>query len=214
MAASTSPLFTDTLKSIPGFFGIRLDAEPSYDVEDTVGDVEIRRYAPALFAHVCVGGDHDSAVELAYEKLADYIYGDNESREKMEMTSPVFQIEGESRMFSVPIQKRQTADGWAVAFFLSNNLSPLEAPLPDDPAIRILASKEALVATLRYNGNNTEQRRLIAKSEMIQALHESRWTMEEHVYWASYDQPFAIPYLKRNEAHASVSPQIFVTADP
>lgn len=179
MTASTNPLFTDTLKSIPGFFGIRLDAEPRYDIEDIVGGVEIRRYAPALFAHVCVGGDHDSAVELAYEKLAGYIYGDNESREKMEMTSPVFQIEGESRMFSVPLRKHQTANGWTVAFFLSNNLSPGEAPLPDDPAIRILASQETLVATLRYNGNNTDARRSIAKADMIQALQESRWALDE-----------------------------------
>ena len=205
MTASTSPLFTDTLKSIPGFFGIRLDAEPKYDIEDTVGEVEIRRYAPALFVHVCVGGDHDNAVEVAYDKLADYIYGDNESREKMEMTSPVFQIDGESRMFSVPIRKHQTVDGWTVAFFLSNNLSPGEAPLPDDPEIRRLESPERLVATLRYNGNSTEQQRSIAKTELIQALQESKWTIDDHVYWASYDQPFAIPYLKRNEAHASVS---------
>lgn len=209
MVTSTSPLFTDTLKSIPGFFGIRLDAEPRYDVQDTVRDVEIRRYAPALFAHVCVGGAHDSAVELAYEKLAGYIYGDNESREKMEMTSPIFQIEGESRMLCMPLRKHQTTNGWTVAFFLSNNLSPGEAPLPDDPAIRILASQETLVATLRYNGNNTEQQRLIAKTEMIQALQESRWTLEDQVYWASYDQPFAIPYLKRNEVHACVSLQPF-----
>lgn len=205
MNGSTSPLFTDTLKSIPGFFGIRLDAEPTYHMEDIVGQVEIRRYASALLAHVSADGDHDNAVEAARQKLADYIYGDNESREKMEMTSPVFQIDGESKMFSVPLRKHETPGGWTVAFFLSNNLSPGEAPLPDDPAISILKSAEILVATLRYSGNNTEQQRSLAKKELIQALSGSKWTVDDQVYWASYDQPFAIPYFKRNEAHAPVT---------
>src|SRR5688572_29302671 len=127
MNGSTSPLFTDTLKSIPGFFGIRLDSEPTYHLEYIVGKVEIRRYASALLAHVSADGDHDNAVDAARQKLTDYIYGDNESREKMEMTSPVFQIDGESKMFSVPLHEHETPGGWTVAFFLSNNLSPGEA---------------------------------------------------------------------------------------
>jgi hypothetical protein len=205
MNGSTSPLFTDILKSIPGFFGIRLDAEPAYRMEDTVGQVEIRRYAPALLARVSTDGDHDSAVEAAHEKLADYIYGDNESREKMEMTSPTFQADGESKMFCVPPRKDENSGGWTVAFFLSNNLDPGEAPLPDDPAIGILESPEMLVATLRYSGNNTEQRRSLAKSELTKTLSGSKWEIDDQVYWASYDQPFAIPCFKRNEAHAPVA---------
>ena len=205
MSSSTSPLFTDILKSIPGFFGIRVDAEPAYHMEGIVGRVEIRRYAPALLAQVSTDGDHDNAVDAAQGKLTDYIYGDNESREKMEMTSPTFQTDGESKMFSVPPRKHGASGGWTVAFFLSNNLDSGEAPLPDDPAISIVESPEMLVATLRYGGNNTEQQRSIAKRELIQTLSGSKWDLDDQVYWASYDQPFAIPFLKRNEAHAPVA---------
>ncbi|WP_158982966.1 SOUL family heme-binding protein [Lysobacter panacisoli] len=210
MNASSSPLLTDTLKSIPGFFGIRLDTQPAYHMEGLIGKVEIRRYAPSLLAQVSADGSHDAAVALAREKLTDYVYGDNESREKMEMTSPNFQVEGDSKMFPVLLSRhkessrRKESDSWRVAFFLSNSLVAAEAPLPDDPAIRIRRTPENLVATLRYRGSNTEERRALAKRELLQALSGSKWTADDHVYWASYDRAFAIPYLTRNEVHVRV----------
>ncbi|MBF6025353.1 SOUL family heme-binding protein [Lysobacter niastensis] len=205
MNGTTKPLLTDTLRSIPGFFGIRLGSEPAYHMEGIVGHVEIRRYAPALLAHVFAEGGHDAAVGAAREKLADYIHGDNESREKMEMTSPIFQTTGEFRMFPIPLRKQPNQDGWTVAFFLSNHLDAGEAPLPDDPAIGILESPEVLVATLRYNGYDTEEHRSLAKEELILALAGSRWTVIDHVLWASYDQTFAIPHFRRNEVQALVA---------
>lgn len=206
----SSPLLLDTLRSIPGFFGIRLDAQPAYHVEDLVGNVEVRRYAPSLLAQVSADGSHDAAVALAHEKLADYVYGGNESREKMEMTSPSFQVEGDSKVFPISLSTRRDpgaqkeSDRWRVAFFLSNTLAAREVPLPDDPAIRIRQSPETLVATLRYRGGNTEERRSLAKRELIAALSGSKWEADDHVYWASYDQAFAIPYLTRNEVHVRV----------
>ncbi|MDI9238645.1 heme-binding protein [Lysobacter sp. LF1] len=210
MNASSSPLFTDTLKSIPGFFGIRFDAKPAYHIEDIVGKVEIRRYAPSWLAQVSADGSHDAAVALAHEKLADYVCGGNESREKMGMTSPSFEVEGESKMFPVSLSRRDESsrqeelDGWRVAFFISNCLSAREVPLPDDPAIQIRQTPETLVATLRYRGGNTEERRSLAKRELIEALSGSKWTADDQVYWASYDQAFVIPYLTRNEVHVRV----------
>lgn len=53
MNASSSPLFTDTLKSIPGFFGIRLDTQPAYRIEDT----DLRAQTSAL--------EYDIAVQRA-----------------------------------------------------------------------------------------------------------------------------------------------------
>lgn len=204
MNSATAPLFTDVLKSIPRFFGIRLDARPAYHVEDTVGPVEIRRYAPALFVHTSADGGHDAAVRAAREKLEDYIYGDNESLEKMEMTYPTYQADGESTMFPSALRLREM-HGWRVAFFLSNNLAACEAPLPDDPTIRVHESLETLVAVLGYRGADTAASRSTAKRELMHALSGSKWAADDQVYWATYDQAFSIPYLKKNEVHVRVA---------
>jgi len=204
MNGATAPLFTDVLKSIPRFFGIRLDARPAYHMEDIVGPVEIRRYAPALFAHTSADGSHDAAIRVAREKLEDYIYGDNESLEKMEMTYPTYQADGESTMFPSALRLREM-HGWRVAFFLSNNLAAGEAPLPDDPTIRVHESMETLVAVLGYRGADTEHSRSAAKRELMHALSGSKWAADDQVYWATYDQAFSIPYLKKNEVHVRVA---------
>lgn len=204
MNGATAPLFTDVLRSIPRFFGIRLDAKPAYRMEDVVGPVEIRRYAPALFVHASADGSHDAAVRVAREKLEDYIYGDNEALDKMEMTYPTYQGDEESTMFPSALRMRER-HGWRVAFFLSNNLTAGKAPLPDDPAVRVHESQEALVAVLGYRGADTEESRTAAKRDLMQALSGSRWAADDQVYWATYDQAFSIPYLKKNEVHVRVA---------
>jgi hypothetical protein len=83
--------FTELLKSVPGFFGIRLEEEPKYDVIETLGDVEVRRYAPALIARLTVPGRFEEAVDQAFDRLARYIFGENSGEVKLAMTVPVEQ---------------------------------------------------------------------------------------------------------------------------
>jgi hypothetical protein len=171
--------------------------------------VEIRRYAPSLHAYVHSEGVNNTALAEAREKLRSYMYGENECREKLEMTVPIYEAEGASQAFPTPCSMQDEADvGWTVAFFLSNNLAADEAPLPDDPAIVLRDSPETLVAALRYRGNDTQERRGVAKRELMQALSGSRWAADDQVYWARYGLAFAIPYLKRNEVHVRVSKSV------
>ena len=63
--------FTEILKSVPGFFGIRLEEQPKYEVIETIDeDVEIREYQPALLARLTIEGEHDKAVDEAFDRLA------------------------------------------------------------------------------------------------------------------------------------------------
>lgn len=204
------PTFKDILSSIPGIFGIRLEEEPAYDVLDTIEDVEVRRYRPAVLAQVTISGDHDSALDQAFEKLAGYIYGENSANEKMGMTSPVFQaLRGEKMEMTTPVMQSAEGDGWTVAFFLSNALDEATAPKPKDPAVKIVSQPETTLASLRFSGNNSIESRAKAKQELLAALAGSaRWRVMDDVSWAQYDQPFAIPFLKRNEAHVAVAEKI------
>lgn len=208
--AGIRPTFKDVLSSIPGVFGIRLEEEPAFSVVDTLGDVEIRSYLPAVLAEVTVEGDHDSALDTAFRKLAGYIYGKNSDHEKLGMTSPVFQEAiGDRSDMPSPMSRHADGERWTIAFFLFNSLSVDAAPIPDDPSITLVVQPEMLRATLRYSGNNSEEARAEAKRKLLEALDATpRWRVLDGVSWAQYDQPFAIPFLKRNEAHVAVEEAI------
>lgn len=194
------------LQAIPGFFGIRLEEEPEYEIIEEVGRVEIRHYRPALIAQVTVPGDHDHAMDAAFDKLARYIYGGNVQGTQMKMTSPVLQqARGEQMHMTSPLRQQASGSGWTVAFFLANDMAAADAPQPIDPAITLVEEPETVLGSLRYSGNNTEERRREYKEELLETLAgHPRWRVDDEVTWAQYDQPFAIPFLKRNEAHVAL----------
>ena len=147
MSESVQLPFAEKLKAIPGFFGIRLEEKPAYEVIESVGDVEIRRYAQSLLAEITLPGNHDQAVDAAFDRLARYIFGENSEHEQMSMTNPVYQREARQPSAAVPLRRRSNA--WTIAFFLANDMLPVEAPKPNDPAIELVVEPEHVVASLR-----------------------------------------------------------------
>ena len=195
---------SEKLKAIPGFFGIRLEEKPAYEVIDTLDDVEIRRYEQCLLARITMPGDHDEAMDAAFDRLGRYIFGENAEREVMEMTNPVFQRH-EPRGSASGNAVRQISDAWSMAFFLANNMLPGEAPKPDDPAIELVTEPEHKIAVLRYSGNDSDEQRAVHRQRLLDTLSLStRWAVDKDVYWAQYDAPFTLPFVKRNEAMVAV----------
>jgi hypothetical protein len=205
--------FTEILKSVPGFFGIRLEEEPKFEVVEHLGpdeSIEIRRYAPALLARVTVAGDHDEAVDEGFDRLARYIFGDNRPAGLAEMRTRANDGAGggEQMAMTIPVRQEQAAGGWTIAFFLSNDLEASGAPQPNDPGIELVREPVRVVAVLRYRGNNSDERRLGATRELLGALADHpRWRVDDEVTWAQYDAPFVIPFMKRNEAQVAVKPR-------
>jgi len=128
---------TEYLKSIPEFVGIRVNEEPTYDVLERTGDVEIRRYAPMATATVPVQAEGEEAREEAFKRLAAFIFGENQEGETLAMTSPVVE---DRREMTFVLPKRVLADG---------------VPNPTDPSIRIAFTPSRTVAALRYGGDQT-----------------------------------------------------------
>jgi len=193
--------FTDILKSIPGTFGIRLEEEPKFDVVETSDEIEVRRYRPALLAEITLPGGHDRAVDQAFDRLSAYIFGENSTQAKMHMTIPVYQREGVS---DAPWMKAKSGE-WTIGFFLGNDLAPEDVPKPTDKSIQLRTVPARSIAVVRYTGNNTDERRAEARDKLRGwlALHPE-YRADTSVYWAQYDAPFVVPFLKRNEAQVAL----------
>ncbi|MBT7719144.1 MAG: heme-binding protein, partial [Halieaceae bacterium] len=61
--------------------------EPSWTLVDTVEKVELREYAPSIQAVTQL--DHSGQTSAGFQRLAGFIFGGNETGEKIAMTAPV-----------------------------------------------------------------------------------------------------------------------------
>lgn len=199
---------TEKLKTIPDVFGIRLNEQPDYEVLVTEGDVEVRRYKKTLIAQVTVQGEHDLAVKSGFQTLANYIFGDNEERSTIEMTAPVFQQNAQGNQsigMTAPLFREQNENGWTISFVIPEKFDLNTVPDPVNSNIRLAEMPERKTAVFRYSGNNNEEKMREAEEKLNEWLTSSGLTAKSTIRWAQYDPPFAIPFLKRNEAQIDIN---------
>ena len=68
--------------------------EPTYTAEQITSRVEIRHYGPRIAAETTVTAEEVAARSDGFRRLAGYIFGGNQVREKIAMTAPVAQQDG------------------------------------------------------------------------------------------------------------------------
>jgi hypothetical protein len=175
--------FSEILKSIPGSLGIRLEEELPYTVVEKKGDLEIRDYVPFTLARMHMDTGFEKASEYCFRALAGFIFGNNEQGEKTSMTTPVFYDDA--------------GDGWVMSFYLPDEVKHLK---PLDLSIKIEEMHAKRVAVVRFSGNFDQTSMNNAKDELLQLVSEAGLKPQSEVWWAQFDQPMAIPALKRNEA--------------
>lgn len=180
----------EMLGAIPGMVGIRTENEPPYRLIREVGAFQLRRYEAMVVAQTLVEGSRDEAVDEGFRRLAGYIFGDNKPENQMSMTTPVLQAKMEN--------------AWLISFVLEEEFTLESAPKPLDPRVTLALIPPKTVATYRYTGNNTDANMQEAAEELRGWLKAQNFSMVGEVAWGQYDQPFAVPFLKRNEAYVEI----------
>lgn len=193
-------------ESVTSVFGVRFPYEqPRYVVTQDLGqDVEIRRYDPTLAIEANVrGSSREKAASEAFTLLFRYITGTNHDEQKIGMTVPV-QIAAQPIAMTTPVQT--TSDGGQVTmrFFLPKAVADAGAPAPLDARLRLVRTPEATIAARRYSGVADAAARDHNAAILMGALARSQWKPAGEIALLSYDPPFAIPFLRRNEATVPV----------
>ncbi len=201
--------------------------EPAYDVEQRIGDVEVRRYAASLRAETTVEARSSSeALSAGFRRLAGYIFGGNAPRERIAMTAPVTQ-ESERIAMTVPVTQSQAegaqaegaqAEGarveganaderFTVTFTMPKGRTLASMPVPDDARVILREVPARRVAVLRYRGRYAPEG-LAEKAHELEAVL-TRAGIEHHgrAEWAGYDPPTTLPLLRRNEVWIDLEPR-------
>ncbi|WP_309666443.1 heme-binding protein [Tabrizicola sp.] len=172
---------------------------PDYTVEVTDGAFEIRQYPPHIAAEVTVSGSRDAAINAGFRVLAGYIFGGNEAKAKVAMTTPVTQAPSEKIAMTTPVTQTGSDHGWTVQFMMPAAYTLDTLPKPNDSRIRLVTTKPVRMVVLRFSGipttaslaSRTEELRAWAKAKGLATTGEPQFMF--------YDAPFKLPWKRRNE---------------
>ena len=185
-------------ESVLSVFGIRGTYEqPPYRVLAILEPgIELRAYAPRVAVETPVGGAGDSA---AFGRLFRYITGANTAGRAVAMTAPVEQAPQRIAM-TVPVEM---SGGATMRFFLPASLAA-SPPVPTDKDVHVVRLPAMTLGVARYSGIATMQARTQQIIRLRAALTRAgRVAVGDPILW-SYDPPFALPFVRRNEVALEV----------
>jgi effector-binding domain-containing protein len=193
-------------------FGATAAEEPSYDTTARDGRIEIRQYGEILVAQTTVDGEYDQVGSAAFRRLADFIFGNNDSRTKVAMTSPVFQEVAGSRqstgeridMTTPVLQESDDETAWTMTFVMPAEYTLSTLPRPRDSRVQIRTVPSKTVAALRFSGRLTKKRFDRYSAELLDWVADNGFIVRSSPRSAGYDPPWTLPPLRRNEIQIDV----------
>jgi hypothetical protein len=178
--------------------------EPNYTVlkkEATEKHIEFRRYSETIVAEVTVDGDHNEATSKGFRLLADYIFGNNITNNKMEMTAPVTQQATSTKMeMTIPVSQEKTENGlWKVRFFMPTEYNLETLPKPNNNKVNLISVPPYHAAAIQFSGRWTEANFYEHRRLLEAHLKNTNVTTEGEAIYAYYNAPITPWFLRRNE---------------
>ncbi len=160
--------------------------EARYDVVKSNEVYEIRKYSDRLAIQVVKTNQNNS-----FRKLFNYISGDNETKEEIKMTTPVTQMQKEGNM--------------SMQFYLPEKFNKDNVPNPSSSDVEIINIEGGYYAVIRYSGRASEKNFIKHKVILEKQLKKDNILILSSAIKATYNSPFTLPMLRRNEAMFKVN---------
>jgi hypothetical protein len=155
--------------------------ESPFNIVHQTDFYEIRHYVDRLAVQATYTNQNSS-----FRNLFNYISGENIDSEKIKMTTPVTQSEKSSEM--------------VMQFYLPSKFTKKTAPVPTDPRVKLIAIEEGYYAVIKYSGRLTDKNFNKHKKILKENLIEDKIEIIGPAIKATYNGPFTLPILRRNEA--------------
>jgi hypothetical protein len=193
--------------------------EPKYEVIQTDGAFEIRKYAPILIAETFVDGDMDEASNKGFRLIADYIFGNNQvvdsnANTKIAMTAPVT-VEPVSQKIpmTAPVTvepqstdtNMQLAKKWRIHFVMPSQYTLANIPKPKNDAITLKEIPSKYFLVYSYSWLNTLTRVQNKTDEALEWANRKGLKVIGAPKLSRYDPPWTLPMFKRNEIMLEVA---------
>ncbi len=157
-----------------------------YQVVKKSGNIEIRDY-PDLMLAATSSKVASNGRDGSFMRLFRYISGDNESKEKISMTTPVF-MEGGVDQPTV-----------SMGFVMPKSVAKQGVPAPTGDGVEIQTRKGGRFAVIRFSGRMDSDLASTHEKKLRQWLREQGLEGEASADTAGYDPPFTPGPFRRNE---------------
>jgi hypothetical protein len=177
---------------------------PKYYVIKKQNEIEIRRYPAYIQAEVVIDEkQYKSAVEKGFKVLAGYIFGNNVSKQKIDMTSPVQASQSEKIAMTKPVTVTGESS-FTVAFIMPSAYTLETLPQPKDSQIQFRLIPARSLAAIRFSGFFRQDKIQKNKQRLGQWLKEQGIETEGDFIVAGYNPPWVPGFLARNEILISI----------
>jgi len=174
--------------------------EAKYTVLLNEQNFEVRQYESHLLAETIVEGDLEDAGSNAFNLLFKYISGDNKSKSKVSMTSPVTQEAVSEKIDMTSPVGQQLKDGkWAVSFMMPSSYTLDTLPVPTNPSVILRQVPAQYIAAIRYSGFWSEKGYRLNLDKLNDWIEKQKLRVIGVPIWARYNPPFMPWFLRRNE---------------
>jgi hypothetical protein len=191
--------------------------QPEYRVEFEYGRLEIRRYAHQIQAETTVAeASWAESLNEGFLRLAAYIFGANEGRQKLAMTSPVLTT------VSVGTSRERTVQAWKppsvadleklngrtsriMAFVMPSDMTLDQLPQPDNEDVHLHGVPPRRMAVLAFRGSYGGDLPAQKRNELLFLLKCAGLKAASEVWFAAYDGPSTLPILRRNEVMVEIA---------
>jgi hypothetical protein len=156
----------------------------AFTVKEKYGTFEIRTYEKALFTSVKLpnNGFKDVASN-GFSVLAGYIFGGNDKKEKIAMTSPV---------------KMSIQDSMTMLFMVPHKFKKETLPLPNDSNIEFKEEAEKTVAAIGFGGWANAKKIDRYKKNLRAALDAKDIPYNNQFFFLGYNAPYEV-FNRKNE---------------
>ena len=155
--------------------------EAPYKITYQSDTFEVRFYEERVVIQTSFKGSSSG-----FQKLFKYISGNNQNATKIEMTTPVTMLPDQGQM--------------VMQFYLPSRFDLASAPLPADGSVEIASIDEGYFAVIQYSGFASDKNFLKHAEILKKSLDQAEIEIKGPAIKATYNGPFTLPHLRRNEA--------------
>lgn len=166
--------------------------ESTYSIVYQNNTYEIRNYNDRLAIQVSYNKRSNG-----FQRLFKYISGSNIDSKKINMTTPVTQSTKIS--MTTPVTESSENDTEIMQFYLPANFTKKNAPIPIDKELKLITINQGYYAVIKYSGRLTNKNFDKHKKILKEKLLKDNIEILSSAIRATYNAPFTLPFLRRNE---------------
>lgn len=172
--------------------------EPKYQILKSNSNYEIREYNDRLAVEVTYSNE-----DSGFRYLFNYISGENTTSEKVSMTVPVTQ--SVKIDMTAPVTQSKKDGKLVMQFYLPSKFTINTAPKPTNPKVSLVVLEGDIYAVIKYSGRATDKNFQKHYKELKEYLIKDNINFVEPAIKSTFDGPFTLPILRRNEVMMKIN---------